>query len=250
MPTTPSLEKASARAPQELKKQVASSEIRQIHTKLVELQNRLYAENKQSVLIILQGMDASGKDGLIRRVFSGLNPQGVQVHSFKEPSSQELAHDFLWRIHAQAPARGMIQVFNRSHYEDVLITRVEGLVTDEEAHQRFASINAFETLLQQAGTKLLKFYLHISEEEQRSRLDKRLHDPRRHWKYEQGDDQKAKQWPAYREVYEDVFRHCSPATSPWQLVPADQKWYRDYVVAQQLLAALQEMDPQYPTAKT
>ncbi|MBT9392941.1 polyphosphate kinase [Hymenobacter sp. NST-14] len=235
-----------SRAPKEFHKANIKRELKKLRQELIELQNRLYAENRRSVLIILQGMDASGKDGLIRRVFSGINPQGVRVYSFKEPTEQELAHDFLWRVHLQTPARGMMQVFNRSHYEDVLITRVEGIIDDKTAKHRFKSINAFEELLQQAGTTVLKFYLHVSEEEQRQRLDERVTDPAKQWKYEAGDEKKAGKWPAYREVYEDVFRHCSPTSCPWHIVPADQNWYKAYVVAKALRDALVALNPRYP----
>ncbi|UOQ54015.1 PPK2 family polyphosphate kinase [Hymenobacter cellulosivorans] len=239
----------ASRAPHHIHKEAAQQETEQIRQELIELQDRLYAENRRSVLVILQGMDASGKDGLIRKVFSGLNPQGVRVHSFKEPTTEELAHDFLWRVHQQAPRHGMIQVFNRSHYEDVLITRVEKLITTEEARRRFTAINAFEKLLQQAGTTVLKFYLHVSEEEQRERLQERINDPAKQWKYEAGDEAKALKWPLYRAVYEDVFRHCNPESCPWHLVPADQNWYKAYVVAKALRDALQELNPQYPASK-
>ncbi|AII52089.1 PPK2 family polyphosphate kinase [Hymenobacter sp. APR13] len=246
---TPDLTKLPSRAPAEFHKEHTLRELKRIRQELIELQYRLYAENRHSVLVILQGMDASGKDGLIRRVFSGLNPQGVQVHSFKEPTAEELAHDFLWRVHQQAPARGMLQVFNRSHYEDVLITRVQGLIPAEEAKRRFVAINNFEKLLQQAGTTVLKFYLHVSEAEQRERLLERTLDPDKQWKYEAGDEEKARQWPQYRAVYEDVFRHCSPASCPWHLVPADQNWYKAYVVARTLRDALLRLDPQLPAPK-
>ncbi|MCA8832493.1 PPK2 family polyphosphate kinase [Hymenobacter pini] len=240
------LVRLATRAPAEFHKNTTLRELKKIRQELIGLQDRLYAESKHSVLVILQGMDASGKDGLIRRVFSGINPQGVRVHSFKEPTELELAHDFLWRIHQQVPARGMLQVFNRSHYEDVLITRVDGLVTAEEARRRFTAINAFEKLLQQAGTVVLKFYLHVSQEEQQERLQERLTDPTKKWKYEAGDEQKADQWPQYRAVYEDVFEHCNPASCPWHVVPADQNWYKAYVVARTLRDALVKLDPHYP----
>lgn len=238
-----------SRAPQQLKKEATLEELEKLRQELIDLQDRLYAENRRSVLVVLQGMDASGKDGLIRRVFSGINPQGVRVHAFKEPTEEELAHDFLWRVHQQVPGRGMIQVFNRSHYEDVLITRVTGLITNEEARKRFTAINNFEKLLQQAGTTVLKFYLHVSEEEQRQRLLERVTDATKQWKYEAGDEAKAQQWPQYRAVYEDVFEHCNPASCPWHLVPADQNWYKAYVVALTLRDALLEMNPQYPKSK-
>jgi PPK2 family polyphosphate:nucleotide phosphotransferase len=244
--TAINLAKLPTRAPAEYHKNATLRELKKLRQELIDLQDRLYAENKHSVLVVLQGMDASGKDGLIRRVFSGINPQGVRVHSFKEPTELELAHDFLWRIHQQTPARGMVQVFNRSHYEDVLITRVEGLIPTEEARRRFTAINAFEKLLQQAGTVVLKFYLHVSEQEQRERLQERVTDPAKKWKYEAADEQKTSQWPQYRAVYEDVFAHCNPATCPWYIVPADQNWYKAYVVARTLRDALVKLNPHYP----
>ncbi|RSK31219.1 PPK2 family polyphosphate kinase [Hymenobacter metallilatus] len=245
MPTV-DLTTLPTRAPAEYHKSTTLRELKKLRQELIGLQDRLYAQNRHSVLVLLQGMDASGKDGLIRRVFSGINPQGVQVYSFKEPTEQELAHDFLWRVHQQTPARGMMQVFNRSHYEDVLITRVNGLVTADEARRRFTAINAFEKLLQQAGTTILKVYLHVSEEEQQERLQERLTDPAKRWKYEAGDAHKASQWRRYTAVYEDVFAHCSPATCPWHIVPADQNWYKAYLVARLLRDALVKINPQYP----
>jgi PPK2 family polyphosphate:nucleotide phosphotransferase len=243
------LTKLPTRAPAGYHKDDTLRQLRHLKDELVDWQARLYAENRRSVLIVLQGMDASGKDGLIRKVFSGVNPQGVVVHSFKEPSKDELAHDFLWRIHARTPPKGMIHVFNRSHYEDVLITRVLGLVNAAEARRRFARINDFEQLLREAGTTVLKFYLHVSEEEQRERLLERVQDPTKHWKYEAGDEDKARQWAEYRAVYEDVFAHCSPAAAPWHIVPADQNWYKAYAVAATLRDALAAMNPQYPASK-
>ncbi|SMB87968.1 Polyphosphate:AMP phosphotransferase [Hymenobacter roseosalivarius DSM 11622] len=248
-PAAYNLLKAPSRAPGGVEKEDTESELERIREDLGELQYRLYAENRRSVLVVLQGMDASGKDGLIRRVFSGINPQGVQVHAFKEPTEEELAHDFLWRVHHHTPRTGMIHVFNRSHYEDVLITRVLGLIDEKEAKHRFEAINAFENLLQQAGTTVLKFYLHVSEKEQRERLTERVHDPTKQWKYEAGDEDKAKQWPEYRDVYEDVFRHCSPKSCPWTIVPSDQNWYKAYVVAKTLCQTLQDMDPRFPPTK-
>ncbi|AHJ95638.1 PPK2 family polyphosphate kinase [Hymenobacter swuensis] len=240
------LAKLPTRAPADYHKTTTLRELKKLRQELIDLQDRLYAENKHSVLVILQGMDASGKDGLIRRVFSGINPQGVRVFSFKEPTELELSHDFLWRIHQQVPPRGMMQVFNRSHYEDVLITRVEGLVTTEEARRRFSAINAFEKLLQQAGTTVLKFYLHVSETEQQERLQERLTDATKQWKYEHADHRKAGQYPQYQAVYEDVFHACNPTNCPWHIVPADQNWYKAYVVALTLRDALLKLNPKYP----
>jgi PPK2 family polyphosphate:nucleotide phosphotransferase len=249
-PAAYNLLKVSSEAPKSVQKEDVEPKFERIQQELSELQYRLYAENRRSVLVVLQGMDASGKDGLIRRVFSGINPQGVQVHAFKEPTEEELSHDFLWRVHHHTPRTGMIHVFNRSHYEDVLITRVLGLVDDKKAQHRFEAINAFEALLQQAGTTVLKFYLHVSEKEQRERLEERTKDPAKQWKYEAGDEEKAKMWPAYRAVYEDVFRYCNPKSCPWTIVPADQNWYKAYVVANALRQTLLDINPQYPKPKS
>ena len=215
---------------------------------LKELQNLLYAENKHSVLIILQGMDASGKDGAIREVFSGCNPQGVSVVSFKAPTELELSHDFLWRIHRNAPSRGMISVFNRSHYEDVLVTRVHKWCDDETARKRFDAINRFEDLLVlHNSTLIFKFYLHISKDEQKERLDERLEDERKKWKYNKKDKEEAKLWDRYMLMYEDVFEYCDNV--PWTLVPADQNWYKEYLIAKTLVDGLKALDMKYPQVK-
>lgn len=238
----------STRAPKKLDKKKIKKEMQCLLEELRELQNLLYAESKWSLLIVLQGMDASGKDGAIRDVFSSVNPQGIRVTSFKKPTPEEMAHDFLWRIHKHAPARGMIQVFNRSHYEEVLITRVEGWVSDEEAHKRFRLLNDFEHLLTHCGTKILKFYLHISEKEQRESFYDRVTDPRKQWKYGEEDFDKAKKWPAYREAYQDIFEHCGPDL-PWHIVPSDQNWYKEYYIAKTVVKTLRSLNMEYPKAE-
>lgn len=238
----------STRAPQDLDKKSTKDLTVQLKEQLNSLQNLLYAESKHAVLVILQGMDASGKDGAIRNVLSGLNPQGVQVKSFKVPTEEELGHDFLWRIHGHTPAKGMIQVFNRSHYEDVLVTRVKGWCDDETAKKRFRAINDFEWLLQEhANTKVLKFYLHISPEEQQERLNERIHNPEKSWKYNANDFAEAKLWDAYHNMYEDVFAHCNAV--PWTIVPADQNWYKEYLITQTLVNTLAGLNMQYPSLK-
>ena len=212
---------------------------------LDELQNLLYAESKHAVLIILQGLDASGKDGAIKKVLGHLNPQGVSVTSFKVPTEKELAHDFLWRIHMNVPQKGMISVFNRSQYEDVLVTRVHGLCDDETAFKRFEAINQFEKLLSEHNsTLILKFYLHISQEEQHQRLKERLEDPTKHWKYNKKDMEESKKWDQYRKMYEDVFEHCNKI--PWHIIPADQNWYKEYLIAKTILEGLRDLDMKYP----
>lgn len=235
----------STRAPEEFDKKETKELTGKLLTELDDLQNVLYAESKHSVLIILQGMDASGKDGAIRHVFSGINPQGIRVTSFKVPTEEELKHDFLWRIHPHAPAKGMIQIFNRSHYEDVLVTRVHGLIDDATAAQRFDAINDFETLLAvHNATTILKFYLHISPEEQQERFKERLTDPHKHWKYNANDFAEAERWNKYRQAYEDVFTNCNAI--PWTIVPADQNWYKEYMITQKLVDALKELHMSYP----
>jgi PPK2 family polyphosphate:nucleotide phosphotransferase len=233
------------RAPKTLDKKQTKEETVVVLKELNELQNLLYAEGKHSVLVILQGMDASGKDGVIRNVFGQLNPQGVQVKSFKAPSEEELSHDFLWRIHKHAPAKGMIQIFNRSQYEDVLITRVKGWCDDELAQQRFDAINHFEQLLSlHNSTQVLKFYLHISPQEQHERLQERIVNPMKHWKYNENDFTESKLWDQYMQMYQDVFENCNAI--PWTIVPSDQNWYKEYVIAKAVLTTLQELKMEYP----
>jgi len=236
----------ATKAPRELEKEVVKQQTKMLLKSLDELQNLLYAEGKHSVLIILQGMDASGKDGAIKNVFGAMNPQGVKVQSFKVPTEEERAHDFLWRIHQHAPAKGMIQVFNRSHYEDVLVTRVHGWCNDATAKERFKSINHFENLLSEGNsTQVLKFYLHISPEEQQERLQERVVDPKKKWKYNARDFEEAKRWSEYMKAYEDVFENCNEV--PWYIIPSDQNWYKEYLIAQKLVEVLQSLNMQYPS---
>lgn len=212
---------------------------------LAELQNLFYANGSRAMLIVLQGMDASGKDGLIRKVIGAFNPQGVQITSFKAPTKEELAHDFLWRVHQHTPPKGMIAVWNRSHWEDVLVTRVENLIDDKEAKRRLGHLNDFEALLTEAGTIVVKFYLHISEKEQASRFAERLTDPAKKWKYDADDTHKAKKWTAYREAYKDVFKSGQEAAA-WHVVPADQNWYKEFLVAEKLHDVLRGLKMKYP----
>ena len=213
---------------------------------ICELQYRLYVEQKHSLLIVLQAPDAAGKDGLIRKVLGKMNPQGCRTYPFKVPSSEELSHDFLWRIHQAAPPTGKVSIFNRSHYEDVLVVRVEDLVPKRVWSKRYELINQFEENLTQAGTRILKFYLHISPEEQLERFGKRLEDPTKHWKLNAGDYEARDKWGDYRAAYEDVFRKCSTEHAPWFVIPADHKWYRDAAVAAIVQQTLEGMDPQMP----
>jgi len=213
-----------------------------------QLQERLYANSARALLIVLQGMDTSGKDGTIRSVMSGVNPQGCKVVSFKAPSSQELAHDFLWRVHREVPAKGQIGVFNRSHYEDVLITRVHGWVSDEVAERRFEQIKEFEELLTENGTTVLKFFLHISKDEQKERLEERIRDPEKRWKFNEGDLEERKLWNSYMDAFEDMMAATSTSHAPWYIVPADRKWYRNLVVANHVVEAMENMDLKTPPA--
>jgi PPK2 family polyphosphate:nucleotide phosphotransferase len=242
------LNKLSTRAPKAFDKQQTQDKTAEIIGQLDELQNLLYAESKHSVLVIIQGMDAAGKDGLIRDVFGQMNPQGVRVCSFKEPTERELAHDFLWRIHLEAPPKGIIQVFNRSHYEDILVTRVHKYCNDEQARERMKAINDFEWLLaKHNNTRILKFYLHISQEEQRSRLEERISNPQKQWKYNENDFTESGLWKIYRKMYEDCFKNCDKI--PWHIIPSDQNWYKNYLVAQQIHDTLKGLKMRYPGLK-
>ena len=212
------------------------------------LQERLYAEHRRSLLVVLQAIDTGGKDGTIRAVLEGVNPQGCTVSSFKVPSADELDHDFLWRYHARVPRRGMIGVFNRSHYEDVLVVRVKGLFDDAVWRARYRLINDFERLLAASGTTILKFLLHISKDEQRERLEARIADPDKHWKFDPADLVERKSWDAYQAAFQDAMIQCSTPHAPWHVVPANRKWFRNYVIARSIADTLEAMDPRYPEA--
>lgn len=224
----------------------AEAELANDLARLNALQHRLFAESRRSVLIVLQGLDAAGKDGTIRHVFGPLNPQGVQVTGFGPPSTLELAHDYLWRVHAAAPRRGRIGIFNRSHYEDVLIVRVESLVPEGVWSRRYEHINAFERLLTDEGTTVLKFFLHVSEAEQLERLTDRVTDPTKGWKYNAYDWEKRKKRPQYLEACRQALARCSTDHAPWFLIPADKKWYRNFAIARLVADTLEAMDPAYP----
>ena len=213
----------------------------QLIGRLENLQERLYANGDRALLIVLQGMDSSGKDGTIKSVMSGVNPQGCKVVSFKAPSSEELGHDFLWRVHQKTPSHGQIGIFNRSHYEDVLITRVHGLLSDKVVKQRFNQIKEFEELLYENRTIILKFFLHISKDEQKERLEERIRDPEKRWKFNEGDLEERKLWKNYMEAFEDVIAATSTDHAPWYIVPANRKWYRNLVVADRVVDALENM---------
>ena len=227
----------------------AETEFKALRKEFVQLQRQLYAEGKQKLLIVLQAMDAGGKDGPIRNILKGVNPQGVRVHSFKVPSKEELAHDFLWRIHKAVPAQGMIGVFNRSHYEDVLVVRVHDIVPEAVWRPRYEQINNFEKLLHDTGTRILKFYLHISKDEQKERFQSRLDEPEKNWKFSLEDLEKRKFWPHYMTAYEEMLQQCSTEWAPWYVVPANQKWYRNLTIMRTIVQTLRDMNPQYPEAE-
>lgn len=213
---------------------------------LEDLQYRMYAEQKRSLLVVLQGRDAAGKDGTIRNVCSAFNPQGCTVTSFKVPTALEAAHDFLWRCHAAAPARGQVAVFNRSHYEDVLVVRVHKLVDKDVWSQRYAHINAFEELLRDNRTQIVKFFLHIDREEQLERFGKRLEDPAKHWKISDADYSEREWWDEYTTAFEDAMEKCSTKHAPWYVIPSNRKWFRNLAIAQILVDTLQDMDLRLP----
>jgi len=227
-------------------KREAREVLQTLNERLEELQELLYAEHKHKVLIVLQAMDTGGKDGTIRHVFEGVNPQGVKVANFKVPTREELDHDYLWRVHKQVPGKGQIAIFNRSHYEDVLVVRVHNLAPPEVWGRRYAHINHFERTLADEGTTILKFFLHIDLDEQKERLQARLDEPHKRWKFKPGDLGERKLWPEYMRAYEDVLSKTNTDWAPWHIVPANRKWYRDLVVATVLVEALEGLNMSYP----
>jgi len=227
-------------------KDAARDQLKDNRERLRDLQEVLYAEHKHALLIILQAMDAGGKDGTIRHVMRGVNPQGVRVTSFKAPTAEELDHDFLWRIHQHTPGRGEIGIFNRSHYEDVLVVRVNELVPENVWQARYDHINAFERLLTDSGVTILKFFLHISKDEQKERFEDRLNEPDKHWKFSRGDLAVREQWDHYMAAYEDALTYCNTEWAPWHIVPANKKWYRNLVISNTIIRALEALDMRYP----
>ena len=222
------------------------AEVAALTASLDELQEKLFADGRYKVLVVLQGMDTSGKGGAIRKAFGGLNPAGVHVATFKAPTEPELAHDFLWRVHAHAPASGHISIFDRSHYEDVLIVRVHDLVPKARWKARYDHIRNWERMLVDEGTVVRKFFLHISREEQAARLQARLDDPTKHWKFRKEDIAERERWDDYQAAYEDAIRHTATPDAPWIVVPADRKWHRDLVICRTMVAALEGLDLRYP----
>ncbi len=227
-------------------KDEAREALRRNIERMSKLQYRLYAQKKYALLIVLQGMDASGKDGTIRQVMSGLNPQSCCVKAFKEPTPEELDHDFLWRIHRVAPARGEIGIFNRSHYEDVLVVRVHDLVPRAVWRRRYDQIQAFERILAANDVIILKFFLHISRAEQRRRLEERLTDPSKNWKVAPSDFKERKFWGAYQRAYEEAMTRCSTRRAPWFVIPADHKWFRNWAVSQVIVETLESLRMKFP----
>lgn len=224
----------------------AEAELAKLTDELDSLQERLYAESTRAVLFVIQAMDTGGKDGTIRKVFGNINPQGCRVTSFKAPTSAELAHDYLWRIHAALPRRGEIGVFNRSQYEDVLVVRVHNLAPKEVWSKRYEQINAFEKMLSDEGTTIVKFFLHISKDEQKQRLENRIADPEKNWKFNPGDLKERQLWDDYQDAYEDALNKTSTDYAPWYVIPANRKWYRNVVVARIAHETLKYMDPKFP----
>jgi len=227
-------------------KKEAQEELLRLNEKLEALQEMLYAQHKHKVLIILQGMDTGGKDGVIRHVFEGVNPQGVKVASFKAPTPIELDHDYLWRVHSQAPGNGEIVIFNRSHYEDVLVVRVHDIVPEKIWRRRYAQINHFEEMLFEEGVTILKFFLFISPDEQKGRLLARLQDPTKQWKFNPGDLKERKFWNQYIKAYEEMLERTSTKHAPWYVIPADKKWYRNLVIARIMIQTLEGLRLSYP----
>lgn len=238
------LKKLSTRAPKEFNKEQTKKETERYVAEIGELQKVLFAQSKYSLLVVLQGMDASGKDGALAAVFEAVNPLGCSVKAWKAPSTEERAHDFLWRIHKETPERGMIKIFNRSHYEDVLVPAVEKWIDEKTTKQRFRHINAFESLLEDNNTVVLKFYLHVSQDEQHERLLERKTNPDKYWKHNDGDWETAKKFGRYQEAYNKLFRACN--NPEWVIVPADQNWYKEYLIAKTIAGAMRKLKLEYP----
>lgn len=232
-----------------LEKDASKQRLEELRAEMAELQELLFADASRGLLVVLQGMDTSGKDGTVKNVMAGVDPHGCRVTSFKAPTEEERAHDFLWRIHRAVPPRGIIGIFNRSHYEDVLIARVRGLVPEKVWRERYGLINAFESLIDEGGVTVIKFFLHISKDEQRERLQARLDDPHKHWKFNPGDLKERERWDEYERAYEEALEKCSTERAPWYVVPADKKWVRNVVVAEAIVRTLRGMKLSWPKAQ-
>lgn len=239
------LSKTATVAPKSFDKELTKTKTKELILEITELQDVLIASKKRSLLVILQGMDASGKDGAVKKVFGGLNPLGLSVQTFKKPTEEEFAHDFLWRIHKVVPQKGEITIFNRSHYEDVLIQRVHNWIDEKTVKNRFEAINNFEKLLEQNGTKIIKCYMHISQDAQLERLEERKTNPAKMWKHNDNDWKERELWKQYMTAYEDVFTNCSKAVK-WNIVAVDQNWYKEYQIAKLVRDELKAMKLEYP----
>lgn len=235
----------SPNPPKDYSKEKYQKKNQELVKELAELQNIMFAECKWSLLIVMQGMDASGKDGAVKKVFSGVNPAGVSVKTFRAPSKDELSHDFLWRVHPWAPAKGMISLFNRSHYEDLVTTKVLGIIDEKKAKKRVEIINDFEKMLEYNKTRVLKFFFHISKEAQQERFEERRTDPKKHWKYNSADLGTTEKWDDYMKTWSEAFESCGPDI-PWTIVPSDKNWYKEYVFAHKIVETLKDMDLKYP----
>ncbi|MNI16199.1 Polyphosphate kinase 2 [compost metagenome] len=231
-------------------KEEAEAKMAKLKERLAELQDILFAQKKHSLLVILQGMDSSGKDGTVKHIFSGINPQGFMVTSFKKPSLEEEAHDFLLRVHMKTPPKGYIAAFNRSHYEDVLVPRVHGNLKKEERKRRFRYIREFEAMLAEEGTTIIKLFLHISKDKQLEKIQERLQDPAKHWKFDASDLQERQYWDDYQAAYDDVFKETSIDTAPWYWIPANHRWYRNYLALAIVVKTLEGLDLSYPKLDT
>lgn len=231
-------------------KDEVQDEMAKLKLRLAELQDILFAQKKHSLLVILQGMDTSGKDGTVKHIFSGINPQGFMVTSFKKPTPEEEAHDFLWRVHTKTPPKGYIAAFNRSHYEDVLVPRVHGSLVNEDVKRRFRYIREFEQMLAEEGTTIIKLFLHISKKKQLEKIQERLHDPAKHWKFDASDLQEREYWEDYQKAYEDIFKESSIEKAPWYWIPANHRWYRNYLALAIVVKTLEGLDLEYPKLNT
>jgi PPK2 family polyphosphate:nucleotide phosphotransferase len=240
------LKDLSTSPPKTQRKKDIKEKTKVIFEEIEALQKVLMAQRKYSLLVVMQGMDASGKDGAIKKVFQTITPSGIHVKSFKKPTDEEFAHDFVWRAHKHVPGKGMIQVFNRSYYEDVLIQRVHNWIDDKVAHSRFVHINNFEKLLNDCDTQILKFYLHIGKDKQLDKLNERLNVPEKYYKHNDNDFEERKHWDKYMAAYEDVFEHCGQ--TPWHIVPSDTNWYKEYVIAKTIRDTLVTLDLEYPVS--
>jgi PPK2 family polyphosphate:nucleotide phosphotransferase len=242
------LSNIDTKAHESLNKSEHKKELKELNQQLITYQKKMNAQGKHSLLIIFQGMDASGKDGATRRVLEGVNPSGIHVKSFKKPTDEEFAHDFLWRIHQHTPAKGMIQVFNRSHYEDILVPSVLGYIPKEIIEERYKMINDFERLLEHNGTKVLKFFLHVSKEEQLDRLQERIENPEKQYKHKDGDWETRENWDNYMEVYQSIFEKCNDV--PWHIIPSDQNWYKANLITKKIIEAFESMNLEWPKIET